>query len=63
MQRERSKPMTDKFANLEACCDDTINPDTLRRFQVAMREYDQFMRGPGALLAPKQEQGDWRNKL
>ena len=55
--------MTDKFANLEACCDDTINPETLRRFRLAMREYEQFMDGFGKLLAPKQEQGDWRNKL
>ena len=44
----------DNFPNLEACCGGTINPETLRRFQKAMREYEHFMRGLEALLAPRE---------
>jgi hypothetical protein len=50
--------MTYKFSNLEAACGGSINPDTLRRFQVAMREYEMFMDSLGAMLAPRQEQRD-----
>jgi hypothetical protein len=47
------QPMSYKFSNLEAACGGSINPDTLRRFQAAMREYEQFMVGLDALLTPK----------
>jgi hypothetical protein len=43
----------DDFPNLEACCGGTINPENLRRFQKAMREYEVFMRGLEALFAPR----------
>ena len=60
------------FKNLEAACGGTINPDTLRTFQIAMREYSEFMRGVEAMFAPRQEPraihdqaeyDHWRNKL
>lgn len=47
--------MADPYGNLMAACGGKINPDTLKRFQIAMREYEEFMVGLGALLAPKDE--------
>ena len=51
--------MTDRsqfgWPALEAACGGKLNPETLRQFQQAMREYDDFMNGLSALLAPKQE--------
>lgn len=43
------------YPNLEAACGGVINPDTLRRFQLAMREYAHFMSGLEQLLAPREE--------
>lgn len=42
----------DSFKNLEAACGGRINPETLRKFALAMREYEKFMEGLGALLGP-----------
>lgn len=44
--------MTNRFANLEACCDGFISIETLERFQRAMREYEHLMEQGRALLAP-----------
>lgn len=43
------------WPNLEAACGGKLNPETLKRFQLAMREYEDFMDGLGAMLAPKKE--------
>jgi hypothetical protein len=48
--------MTDSFANLEKACGGRISIESLKVFQQAMREYEVFMDGMGALLAPKKEQ-------
>jgi hypothetical protein len=39
------------FPNLEACCDGKLNPEMLKRFQLAMREYEVFMGGMRRLFA------------
>ena len=51
------------WPNLEACCDGKLNPEMLQRFQLAMREYEDFMSGMSALLAPKRDipADDWRD--
>jgi hypothetical protein len=38
---------------LEAACGGKLTPETLTQFQQAMREYERFMDGLGALLAPR----------
>ena len=55
------------YDTLTAACGGSINPDTLRTFAKAMREYEHFMAGLGALLAPVDDRtpqagedwGDW----
>jgi hypothetical protein len=44
--------MAKKFENLEAACGGAINPETLEKFQAAMKEYTEFMYGLNALFAP-----------
>lgn len=39
------------FPNLEECCDGKLNPEMLKRFQLAMREYEVFMGGMARLFA------------
>ena len=51
---EREKSMFG-WPNLEACCDGKLNPEMLKRFQLAMREYEDFMSGLRAMLATKEE--------
>jgi hypothetical protein len=44
--------MSNRFANLEAACGGVLNIETLTRFQLAMREYEDFMSGMRELLRP-----------
>jgi hypothetical protein len=44
--------MSNKYANLEAACGGVLNVETLTRFQIAMREYEEFMGGMRELLRP-----------
>ena len=44
--------MTDRFKNLEAACGGVLNIETLTKFQLAMREYEEFMAGMRELLRP-----------
>jgi len=37
--------MTDRFEYLKKACGGVLNPETLTDFQIAMREYEVFMRG------------------
>lgn len=46
------------FENLEHACGGRINPESLERFRLAMREYHLFMKQLGELLAPKKENTD-----
>jgi hypothetical protein len=54
---EREKSMFG-WPNLEACCDGKLNPEMLKRFKRAMHEYEDFMTGLAAMLAPKKEEGN-----
>lgn len=36
--------MSDRFENLKDACGGVLNPETLTKFQQAMREYEVFMR-------------------
>jgi hypothetical protein len=54
--------MSDRFANLEACCGGIINPESLTRFQLAMREYEVFMAGMREMLRCKQCRDDGRGR-
>jgi hypothetical protein len=45
--------MTDRFTNLEKACGGRISVESLTEFQQAMREYEVFMDGMGALLRPR----------
>ena len=47
--------MSGPFPNLEAACGGRINPETLKQFQKAMREYEEFMAGLSVMLAPKEK--------
>lgn len=40
------------YENLEAACGGAITIESIRRFQLAMREYEVFMSGMSRLLAP-----------
>jgi hypothetical protein len=44
------------YPNLEACCEGNISIEGIKRFRVAMHEYDRFMDSMEALLAPRKEQ-------
>ena len=59
--------MTDRFTKLTAACGGRISIESLKEFQQAMREYEVFMDGMGALLRPVRdtttERDAWRGKF
>jgi len=54
MTTSQDRARVDDYPNLEACCGGAINPDSLRRFKLAMHEYERFMDGLERLFAPRQ---------
>jgi hypothetical protein len=50
--------MTDRFEYLKKACGGVLNPETLTDFQIAMREYEVFMRGMRELFAGPVNDGE-----
>ncbi|MBR1067470.1 hypothetical protein ABIF65_007689 [Bradyrhizobium japonicum] len=45
-------PMRAKYENLTACCDGQITVEKLERFELAMREFKEFMGLAKQMFAP-----------